>query len=266
MPAARGYHGLAVDDQGYIVGSDGSNLIRSDYQGNWSVFVPSMGTVQQMDYLPNGDLAVAANGGALMSVTSFGGQSIIVTDVFAYAVLVGPDGIVYTANSSQVYRVDPALNQRTVFTSMPGGETAHALNFSPDYAKMYIGVISGASSVYQLDLDANRNPIGIPYLLASNVGSGWHDGLAVDICGNLYVPEFWSRSLYRVTRFGQVQRYLDWSSNGSQYGHGAVFGNNIGGFRDDALYMPMPYGGNTVKELIIGVPSRFYQGPVINGP
>ncbi len=37
-----------------------------------------------------------------------------------------------------------------------------------------------------------------------------------------------------------------------------------GGWRSDALYVPQPYNGESVTEVVVGVPGRDYDGPVIN--
>ena len=49
-------------------------------------------------------------------------------------------------------------------------------------------------------------------------------------------------------------------------GHGVAWGSGVGGFREDALYLPQPVNGGTVGEAIIGVPYRTWDGTVINAP
>jgi hypothetical protein len=115
-------------------------------------------------------------------------------------------------------------------------------------------------------LDESLNATSAPQAFATNLGDGWQDGVAVDACGYIYVPEFWSRTLYRVAPDGSHQVYLSWANNQSQYGHGVQWGTGNGGWREDALYLPMPYGNNRVKEIIVGTPSRMWLGDVINAP
>jgi hypothetical protein len=106
-----------------------------------------------------------------------------------------------------------------------------------------------------------------PQVFATAVGEGWHDGVAVDACGAMYVPEYWSSRMYRVTSDGSVNIFFDWGAiDDSAYGHGAVFGHGIGGWREDAIYAPMPYDGNKVQEVVVGVPSRSWGGTVVNTP
>ena len=37
---------------------------------------------------------------------------------------------------------------------------------------------------------------------------------------------------------------------------GCLSGRGIGGWRDDAIYMPQPYNGDTLGEVVLGVPAR----------
>ena len=97
IPGAQGYHGLAIDASGLIVGSDGWSLIRSDYAGNWSVWMPNAGAAEQMTYLDNGDLIYAsANTGGIHRITPEGGQSQVASGLSSYGVIIGPDGNIWT--------------------------------------------------------------------------------------------------------------------------------------------------------------------------
>jgi hypothetical protein len=58
---------------------------------------------------------------------------------------------------------------------------------------------------------------------------------------------------------------INWPGN-QQYGHGAIWGNDVGGWRSDAIYAPMPYLGNVVKEIVIEVPGKDWPGIAINLP
>jgi hypothetical protein len=91
---------------------------------------------------------------------------------------------------------------------------------------------------------------------ASNVGSGYHDGLGIDACGNLYVPDYSTRGLYRVDPKGVVTMLFDQVTDGpSHYGHGLEWGSGIDGWNDKAIYLPQPYDGSTVLEVVLGAPS-----------
>ena len=115
-----------------------------------------------------------------------------------------------------------------------------------------------------VDLDANYDPISAPVILASTPGS-WHDGLEVDVCGNIYVAEYNNRAMYRISPGGIVSTYFA-PSDTSLYGHGVVFGTGEGPFDEMSMYIPQPYNGDTVSVIETGVPYRTYTGPVINQP
>ena len=262
LAAPRGYHDVAFDQDGWLIGSDNSSLIKVMTDGTWQVFVPNMGVVQGMDWLPNGDLAVARDSdGSLVRVTPAGGSSVITTDVHAYGVIVGPDGTVYVANTvaGKVQRVDPDTGAKTVLINEPG-LTPRVVNFSPDFTKLYIGTLYGDGKVYVVDLDANLDPMGSPTVFARDVGTGdYHDSLGVDACGNLYISDYSTSDLYRITPDGESSRYHAFSHK--TYGHGLEWGSGIGGWNGNAVYLPQPYDLNTVVEVDVGVPSRTVVAP-----
>ena len=107
---------------------------------------------------------------------------------------------------------------------------------------------------------------GEPEPFAVGVGNGWHDGVAVDNCGWVYIPDFRTSQLFRIGPDGDAELYHSWADDSTQYGHGVVWGSGIGGWREDALYLPMPYNGNSVQEIVTGTYSRTWEGEVINAP
>jgi len=262
IPGARGYHGLAIDTQGYIVGSDGSALWKSDYQGNATVWVPQQGSGQEMLYLPSGDLAwVLDNQSALNLYDTNGTSSYLTNAQGAYGLVYGSDGYLYMAQGNNVKRVDPSNGDTTTLVTVQGN--LRSLDFSPDDTKLYMtGTTNG--NIYVVELDANLDPTGDATVLVSNLGA-YLDGLRVDACGYLYVPCYSSSNMYRIAPDGTTEIFVDWPGL-NQYGHGVIFGNGIGGWSATSLFMPIPYGGNTVKEVGVGVPSRTWQGAVVNAP
>ncbi len=266
----RGYHGLAFDNDGLVVGSDGLSLVKSTYEGEVSVFVPNAGYREQMVYLPNGDLiAFSGESGDLERFTPEGGRETLAAGLGGYGVVVGPDGMLYTAGWGRISQVDPVTGAVQQFGVWVAPDEPHSLAFSRDGRALYIGTISngweGQSPLYVLDVDEQMQPTGVPRLLG-NVGEGWLDGVAVDVCGVMYLPDYVSSKLYRVQPDGFAEVYYDWSEDQSQYGHAVVWGNGIGGWRQDALYLPMPYDGNKVQEIVVGVPSAAWIGAPINAP
>ncbi len=268
----RGYHGLAFDDDGLVVGSDGLSLVKSTYEGAASVFVPNAGYREQMVYLPSGDLiAFSGETGDLERFTPEGGRETLAAGLGGYGVVVGPDGMLYTAGWGRISRVDPSTGAVQPFGVWSADDEPHSLAFSRDGRALYIGTIAsgwgsgGQSPLYVLDVDEQVQPVGAPRVLG-DVGDGWLDGVAVDVCGVMYLPDYASSKLYRVQPDGFAEVYYDWSGDQSQYGHAVVWGNGIGGWREDALYLPMPYDGNKVQEIVVGVPSAAWVGAPLNAP
>jgi streptogramin lyase len=264
VPGARAYHGLVITDAGTIVGTDSNNLLEADGYGAVSVLLPGTGSMEQLDRFADGTIVGARTNGDILQIVPGGGSSVIASVGNTYGVRVGPDDKVYVADWERITRIDPATG--SVETWFDGGNqfSPKVLDFNIDFTKLYVGSIYDSGNVYEFDLDANYDPVGNPRLLASTPGS-WHDGLRVDICGNLYVAEYVNRAMYRISPSGAVST-LFIPPDSSWYGHGLVFGNGAGPFRETALYIPQPYNNDTVAEVEIGVPYRTYTGPVINGP
>lgn len=253
LGAPRGYHGLAITDDGRIIGSDNANLVAVTYDDVFTVLSTGFGVVQQMDWIDGGDLAIAveSNDAIMRLDIETGAQSVIASGVSAYGVVYGPDGKIWTANDDKIHRIDPVTGEKE--TLYNGGAFApHALGFDVGYSRLLMSTTSGGT-VWAWDLDATYEPVDIPYHFAEDVG-GWQDCVVVDACGTVYVCDFSSSSLYRVSADGQqVGKFVNWT--GDTYGHGAIFGNGVGGWRRDALYLPQPYDDNTVAEVVIGVGS-----------
>lgn len=252
LPDARAYHGLAFGDDGSLIGFDGRSLIKSFYDGTRQTWIPGLSGLQQIDRLPDGDYAAIDGSGTLLRIDALtGGTSSIASNLgYAYGVTTGPDGMVYVVASSTIYRVDPVNNTSAVwFDGSNVGATLHVINFNLDSTVAYIGTI-GNGTVYYLSLDSNLDPVGSAVVYANRVGSGWHDGLEVDECGNIYVADYSTRGFYRVTPGGTVSSFVDIVM--SEYGHGTAWGSGIGGWRDDTIYQPQPYNSNTIREVVVG--------------
>ena len=266
---ARGYHDVAFDEAGNQYGLANGDITKTPFLGPTGIFKPNQGTVQGLDFIANGDMVVARNSDqTIVKIDPAGAVTILATNINAYGVTIGPDDMAYVGDGTNVYRIDTAVGGATVLVPAMSNFVPRVVNWSPDLSTMYIVNIVGGGLVHSVPVDANLDPIGTPTVFASGVGDSWHDGLGVDACGNLYVPEFWSSGLYKVTPQGVVSTVIQVSGALQNfYGHGVEWGSLAGGWRDDAIYMPQPYNGNTMGEVVIGIPkARDPNWVVINAP
>ncbi len=264
LSGPRAYHGIAFDTDGYIYGSDGSSIVRSDYSGkNASTWSPNSGSGEQMVMMPDGDIAfINTNNGSVERIDPSGSRTYLGNRPNgAYGIIWGPDDMLWLAGGSSVWQMDPATGDTTEVVSGIQG-TARTLAFNGDASLLYVGTQS-SGNLYVIQMDASLQPIGAPQVLAS-VGGSYHDGLGVDVCGYIFVACYSTNNLYRVSPGGDVAVFADW--NYTSYGHGLVWGSGYGGFRLDSLYVPMSYNNNQVKEVEVGVPHCSWGGTVYNAP
>ncbi len=267
LSGPRGYHGLAFTPSGEVFGLDSSNnLIRSTYDGAWSPYLANV-FAEQIAFNGSGHLILAAPEGVL-GITPDAQRYTINSEVYGYGLRIGPDSRIYLAEATAIRRLNGITGLAQTVVGVPdlaSGAYAHVFDFSPDLRKLYVGmtgVSAGDIRVVELDEDLNATSELLPFAELSEE-KVWIDGVATDVCGNLYVANFSSSQLFKVTPGGDVSVFVDWSADPTQYGHGAVFGNGAGGFRIDALYLPMPYNDHTVQEVVVGVPGRDWGGTVL---
>jgi hypothetical protein len=237
--APRGYHDVYYDD-------------------DVSVFLPGVNSAQGMDVLDDGDLLYVNDFGELRRVTPDPQSTTVATGLSgAYGITVGPDQMAYVSTGSNVRRVDPDTGDTEVWLTLPGGDHPRAMVFNLDSTGAYIStLVFGNSPVYFVELDEDLDPTGPAVVFATYVGEGYHDGLGIDACGNLYVPDYNTRGLYRIDPDGVVTTVFNENTHpASHYGHGIEWGSGIDGWNDHAIYLPQPYDGNTVLEVELGVPS-----------
>lgn len=259
--APRGYHDVWFDDDGHILGWDGNSILSVTYDDMVSVFLPGVSGVQGMDGLENGDLLFVNFNAELRRVTPDLQQTTVATGLNgAYGMSVGPDQMAYVCTSNGVVRVDPDTGDQSSWVTLPGSATPRAIVFNLDSTGAYMStLLEPGSPVYFVEVDENLDPSEDPVVYATGVGQGYHDGLGIDACGNLYVPDFSTRGLYRVDTEGNVTTlYTQATSGANHYGHGLDWGSGLDGWNHKAIYLPQPYDGNTVNEIVLGVPSGSY--------
>lgn len=277
LSGPRAARGITFDDEGRLMGAGYEAMYRSTYD-DFEVFVPGLNGFGQLDRLPGGDY-VMANGEEIMRISPNGDYNVLNSNYGDYGLRVGPNGWIYSGNSDGVGRIDPDTGARELFVAIPSteGEGARTMDFSPSLDRMYVG--THMSEVWQVALDADLVPVGEATLFVDlSQGAGcpdwdhspgcWHDAVAVDVCGNVYVAAYGSNSLLRVSPDGaQIVNVRDNNDDSDMFGHGITWGSGQGGFAADAIYMPTPkINANPVAEVAIGVPYRTWTGTVLNGP
>ena len=254
LPNQVGYHDVAFDDFGYMIGSDGGSLVAVNRAGQVQAFAPGLSGVQGMDWLPDGTMVVNSSQG-VVSIAPSGARRTL-AGVYGYGITVGPDGMIYSADNNSVYRIDPETGENEVYLSPATfGQSwgPRNIEFDSNFEVMYIG--SFGDWVYALTIDETVKPVGAPRQFAKVRDSiRWQDGLGMDACGNLFVPNYDSGSLYRLRPDGQTELFVNLGF--PAYGHGVEWGNGIGGWSESSLFLPQPYDSNTVLEVELGVPGR----------
>ena len=277
LRGARGYHGLVFDDDGYLYGWDGSSIIRATSDGDASLWLPNVDSAEQMDRLEGGDIVVGTWGG-LLRITPDRFTQTLAPDLDIYGIEVAPDGYVYAAGDAGVWRIDPDSGAYETILRGRDDFLPHTVTFNQDYTRIFVGVVTWGdgfcddwdddnclegTEVVAWDVDDNLNPIGEQIVYAEDVGGGYHDALKFDICGNLYVSDFDTASLYRIDPDGDVVTLIDWGDGDGplgDYGHAMMWGPGHSGWRADAAYFPLPYSGEQVQEIVLGIPSVRWDG------
>jgi hypothetical protein len=252
---ARGYHGLVFDDDGRMLGWDGrSALVGARSDGSSEVVVPGIESAEQMVRMEDGRIFVVNQWEFGVDVISpSGSRSAFVRGIngaWPYGLVLGPDGKLYVVDGS-IYRLDPDTAELEHLWGT-GDEwfMPHTVGFSLDSRTMYIAMVSDGW-MYSVELDDNLDFLGEPERFAYLDG-GWQDTAVVDVCGNIYVADFYTSRIYRVSSEGEAEVFYQARPEG--YPHGFAWGTGKDGWDDQTLYAPLPYAGNSVATFEVGVP------------
>jgi streptogramin lyase len=245
---------FAFDDEGNLVSTASNNLTKQPKSGASQLFVPNIGSTAGTRYLPSGELVIASvSEGSLLRVSPSGGvQTVLSGLAYPNGVEVGDDGYAYVAenNGSRVRRINPETGAFEIIAT--GLDNPNGVSFSPDYKKLYVGSF-GAGVVYVI----KRNGDGTwsaPAIFGSvSAASGGYDGLAVDVCGNVYVTVFVDGTVWRFGPAGGDAELV--ASLGTTWIPNLHWGVGIGGWDADKLYV-IERGGGRVYELLVGVPEK----------
>jgi len=265
VPQAIASEDLGFDADGNLVGSDDTAIFRSPYGGSPQLWVSGTNFRAGLRMLPTGDAIYCDdNANTLVRVDQEGNKHVINIPGLSYpnGLTVDQDGYAYVTshNSGQVFRVEPYSGAYTQIAS--GLSSPNGITFNEDYTALYIGCFDGDPRIWKIPIDGDGNP-GVMEVFATGVGSGYLDGLGVDICGNLYVCDYacmgnWDDTcIYRISPEGVVLTPAPFvqSTGYGQYLPNMEWGTGLGGWLPNTLYFS---GGweHHVWAADIGVPGK----------
>jgi sugar lactone lactonase YvrE len=187
--------------------------------------------------------------------TSEGGSEEIANNLeYPNGLTVGLDGMVYVAEQSggRVVRIDPQTKKKTTLAEDLGN--ANGVSLSQDQKTLHVGTF-GEGKIWALDL--TKTPVDVR-ILAENFGDGGEyaglDGVATDICGNVYVTEYSYAKVWRVAPDGTAKLAVDLGKEAAaNWIPNLHFGSGVGGWDRKTLYV-MSLDAPQVFALKIGVP------------
>jgi sugar lactone lactonase YvrE len=261
---------LDIDNDGYIIGSDRANLYRSDVDGDLELILPNVANPQAVVVLPNDDIVLYNEDGRLERLETSGDLSTITTSYYIPYADATASGLVYAAapnfwshtgdGLSHIIRIDPTAG--TVDELMVWEDDyPWGITFNEDYTALYVSVVQGfdastteGNRIYKLNLDAKGDLDGDPELFVEFDGeSSITEGLAVDVCGNVYVA-----LMSRIMRVSNDAKTIDaiWEADPKTVGRaiaGLAFGREgAGGTDPTKLYASNPYRKDAY-EIDVGV-------------
>lgn len=257
---------LAFDGEGNLVGSDSTTIFKTAHDGQHDAIAENVSACSGIRYLPNGKLVFAEEFDGRLVVLDEDGEHELSSALHSpYGLAVDLDGLVYVADPpmNRVKRVDPSTFEEEVVVE--DLYHAAALAFDVGYDRLFIAT-SGETddAIYYIDIGADGTP-GELEIFATGVGQGWHVGLAVDACGNLYVVEqhcddvLWRSCVHRVSPEGVVEdapiAELEGEDDVTLLLGGIEWGSGIGGWEANALYLG-ELMEDAVYRLDLGVPSK----------
>lgn len=259
LSGARAWHGMAFSPEGELIGWDGWNTIKkTKYEDDARSWLPGYSGVEQIVQHPNGDLYTSLlDRGEVVRLTPEGGAERLTSNLlFAYGMTQRPDGKFWVADG-HLSVLDPETGEMERLLSGDDNwngeyDLYRDVQLNLDSTKLYVVKAGVTGSVmYVTDVDEDLNLVGElePFV---ELPGYWKDGVQVDACGYLWVPDYQYYALYRISPDGEILTVLSTPEIG--YGHGTEWGNGVGGWREDAIYIPLPYNDAKVRELVIGVP------------
>jgi hypothetical protein len=264
VPGAIASEDIGFDDVGNLVGSDNTAIFKTPLDGSPQLFVAGLDFRAGMRYLPDGHLMVNHDtNGNLLRIDPEGEKHVVLSGLaYPNGMTVDPEGYVYVTehDAGRVLRVHPYTNEYEVLVS--GMSSPNGITFNRDYTLLYIDTFNGDdNTIYTVEIDITTGEHGPLTGWVWGVGSGWHDGLGVDACGNVYVCDYvcfdnWDDTcIYRISEDGIAELDPIIDPPAMIYLPNLDWGSGIGGWDDNSIYMPNGWDHN-VYEAHIGVPGK----------
>ena len=245
------------DGDGYVVSVVRSNLVGKDPYGNTKVISPGVSQLPAgTRVLSTGDWVVAdVNNGAVVKITTATGAKEILLAGLAYpnGLEVDEDDNVYIGenDADRVIRVN-AYDPTDAEVVAQGLREPNGVILSPDGQTLYVGSFGGGK-IYAVD----RDPAGgwQPYRVFYDPAGrdGGFDGINVDLCGNVYITEYTTGKVYRVsadgTRSGEVVDLPSFWIPNLRWGVG------VAGWDPDTLYVADRDQGR-IFAIEVGIPGK----------
>ena len=249
---------LGFDADGNVVGSNDKAIFRSKYGGSPQLFVPNFNFRAGMRFLPSGDLLVNKDTtGQLVRIAPDGTQTVVLNNLaYPNGMAVDQGGFAWVTehDADRVLRVDPYAKTYDVIAKGTV-KNPNGICFSPDYTTVYVAGFSGVGTIYAFPVNPDGT-VGQVHAFATKVGTGWLDGIGVDVCGNLYIADYYATKIYRFPPDGSSYKtVVDGSKGNNVYLPNMDWGSGIGGW--DAMKLYLPDGWNKgVFEVDVGVPGK----------
>jgi SMP-30/Gluconolactonase/LRE-like region len=239
---------LTFDTGGFLVSADGRDITRLARPGNPQPLVDNALSANRdlvgLRILPDGSVAISESQSdqiVLFDPRSSRQRAIAVNQPAKF--LLAPDGNLYVAGGGgALFSVAPDSGRVTVLAIIDA--QLRGLALSADGRTLYL-----SDSRNRTLLRAAVRPDGTverPQVWAEGLGS-FPDGLATDICGNVYVAHDSADPIVRVTPSGTVEIVSN-----VQRVAGIAFGSGRQGWDDRALYAVSPTDG-VLYEISVGV-------------
>ena len=247
---------LAFDADGNVVGSNDKAIFKSKYGSSPQVFVPNINFRAGLRYLPSGDLMVNKDTtGQLIRITPDGTQNVVLSNLaYPNGMAIDQEGFAWVTehDANRVLKVDPYANKSTVI-SQGTIKNPNGICFNADYSKVFVAGFSGVGTIYMFPILPDGS-VGKVVEWAKNVGTGWLDGIGIDVCGNLYIADYYATKIYRFLPDGSSYKtVVDGSGGGNIYLPNMQWGSGIGGWALDKLYLPDGWNKG-VFEVNVSVP------------